>query len=70
MARALTLDNEKIKMAALKLAHADVILPDQRDEIFANEAGRMSCGCSKASENHLRNLGVTAPADLRSAELD
>jgi hypothetical protein len=47
MARALTLDNEKIKMAALKLAHADVILPDEMDEIFANEAGRMSCGCSQ-----------------------
>ena len=62
-------------MAVLKLALADVILPDETDEIFANEAGRMSCACStqpipRPGKNHLRNLGVTAPADLRSAELD
>ena len=62
-------------MAALKLALADVILPAETDEIFANGAGWMSCGCSgqpipRPWENHLRNLGVTAPADLPPAELD
>jgi len=40
---------------ALKLAIADVILPD---EIFANEAGRMSCDCSgrlsQSLEDHLQ----------------
>jgi hypothetical protein len=66
-------------MAALKLALADVILPDETDEIFANEAGRMSCGCSdglsqglgKPSPQH----GVTARTSrlrswIRFAERD
>jgi len=37
MAGAMTVHNEKIKTAALKLAHLGVILPDEMDEIFANE---------------------------------
>jgi hypothetical protein len=62
-------------MTALKLALGDVILPHETDEIFANEAGRMSCGCSRQpiprpGKTISTTLGVTAPADPPPAELD
>jgi hypothetical protein len=74
MARVLTWICEKIKMAALKLALADVIVPDETDEIFANEAGRMSCAV--APDGLSQGLGKPSPQPgrhrpgLPPAELD
>ena len=72
MARALTWICEKIKMVALQLALANVILPDETDEFLPTKpagcrARLLQTADLKAWENLLRNLGVTARASrLRS----
>ena len=61
-------------MAALKLALADVILPAETDEIFANEAGRMSCGCSTQPiprpGKKISAIWASPPGRLSAPELD
>jgi excisionase family DNA binding protein len=63
MARALTW------MAALKLALADVILPDETDEIFANEAGLVRGGFKRPIPRLGQTISVTWGVTVRASRL-
>src|SRR5438876_9651933 len=74
MARALTWIVKKSKWPRRRLALADVILPDETDEIFANEAGRMSCACSTQPiprpGKKISAIWASPPGRLSAPELD